>query len=282
MRPMSRPMTILDGPLGTELDRRGVPTPLPLWSAGANESAPEVVGAIHCDYATAGATVHTANSFRTRRRTVGDQWEQLARRAVAIARASVPGGHRIAGSMAPLMDCYRPDLSPEDPGPEHAELARVLADAGVDLLLCETHPHVGEALAALDAAVATGLPVWVSFTAGPDADLLTPSQIREGAREAARRGASAVLVNCVPVDATLPFLEALADAEVPFGAYANAGHPDARYGWQSTDEAAELAAERYARAARAWISAGATILGACCGTGPAHIEALARLARDRR
>jgi len=56
---------ILDGALGTELARRGVPTPLPLWSAAAIDSAPQVLSAIHRDYAEAGATVHTANTFRT-------------------------------------------------------------------------------------------------------------------------------------------------------------------------------------------------------------------------
>jgi S-methylmethionine-dependent homocysteine/selenocysteine methylase len=257
-------LTILDGPLGTELDRRGVPTPLPRWSAGAIEEAPEVVAAIHRDYARAGATVHTANTFRTKRRSAGDAWERLARRAMALLRSAIPAGHRVAGSIAPLEDCYRPDLSPPAPKAEHAELARVLADAGADLLLCETFPHVGEALAAVEAAVETGLPVWVSFTAGPAADLLSPAQVEEGAREAVRRGAQAVLVNCVPVGRTLAFLDGLSRAGVPFGAYANA-------------LGAHDPPERYLDAARTWVAAGATIIGGCCGTGPAHIAALARL-----
>jgi S-methylmethionine-dependent homocysteine/selenocysteine methylase len=261
---VSSALTILDGPLGTELERRGVPTPLPRWSAGASEDAPEVVQAIHRDYARAGATVHTANTFRTKRRTVGGAWERLARRAVALARASVPADHRVAGSIAPLEDCYRPDLSPASPKPEHAELARLLLDAGADLLLCETFPHVGEALAAVEAAVVTGLPVWVSFTAGPQADLLTPAQVEEGAREAAQRGAQAVLVNCVPADRTLAFLDGLSRAGVPFGAYANALGGD-------------QPPERYLEAARAWVAAGAAIIGGCCGTGPAHIAALTQL-----
>src|SRR6185436_12595780 len=109
------------------------------------------------------------------------------RRAVAIARAAVPAGHRVAGSLAPLEDCYRPDLSPADPRPEHRELARALADAGVDLLLCETFPHAGEALVACEEAVATGLETWVSFTAGPDGSLLSPAEVEAAAREAADR-----------------------------------------------------------------------------------------------
>lgn len=268
-------IVVLDGPLGTELDRRGVPTPLPRWSAGAIDDAPDVVRAIHADYARAGATVHTANTFRTKRRTVGDAWERLARRAVALARDAVPSGHRVAGSIAPLEDCYRPDLSPADPRPEHRELARALASAGVDVILCETFPHVGEALVAVEEAVRTGVPAWLSLTAGPDADLLTPAELEEGAREAVRRGAAAVLVNCVPADRTLAYVERLAAIGVPFGAYANAGRPDDRVGWRALDEEPERAAERYARIADAWIASGATLVGSCCGTGPAHVAQLA-------
>ena len=126
---------LLDGPMGTELARRGVDTPAPGWSTYALESHPHVVAAIHRDYAAAGATVHTANTFRTKRRQFPGDWEKRARLAVRICRESVPAGHRVAGSLAPLEDCYRPDLSPppETCRAEHRELAEVLADAGCDL-----------------------------------------------------------------------------------------------------------------------------------------------------
>lgn len=263
-------ITILDGPVGTELAARGVPTPAPMWSAWAIDHAPDVLSAVHRDYVAAGATLHTANTFRTKRRQVGEAWEDLARRAVEIARGSVPPAHRIAGSIAPLKDCYRPDLSPDAPRGEHRELVRALAAAGVDLLLCETFPHIGEALIAVEEAVATGLPAWVSFTAGPEATLLSPAEIEAGAREAVRRGASAVLVNCIAATRTLSYVERLAEVGVPFGVYANAGAPDEGLGWSDSAEP-----ERYADLAEAWARLGATILGTCCGTGPAHVRAIA-------
>ncbi len=263
-------MTILDGPLGTELLARGVPTPVPSWSAGALEVAPQVVQAIHRDYARAGATVHTANTFRTRPRQVGARWETLTRQAVALARAAVPSDQRVAGSIAPLEDCYRPDLSPGDPGREHAAMAAVLAAAGVDLLLCETFPHVGEGLAAAAAAVSTGVETWMAFTAGPDADLLTPRQVGEAARAAVDLGVRAVMVNCVPAAHTLAYVKELARLGVPFGAYANAGAIDARMGWTAVPDAPA----RYLACAQSWVDEGATLVGGCCGTGPLHIAAL--------
>jgi S-methylmethionine-dependent homocysteine/selenocysteine methylase len=266
-------LTILDGPMGTELGARGVPMSAPRWSAQALDLAPELVAAIHREYAAAGATVHTANTFRTKRRQIGDRWGELARRAVALARASVPAGHRVAGSIAPLEDCYRPDRSPADPRLEHQELAQTLAEAGVDLLLCETFPHVGEALVAVEEAVRTGLPTWIAFTAGPAATLLTPAEVEAGAREAVRRGASAVLVNCTPATETRRYVERLAGLGVPFGAYANAGSTSDGIGWEGVGPEG---AEAYAQLAETWADAGATLLGSCCGTGPAHIQALAR------
>ena len=267
-------ITLLDGPLGTELHARGVVTDLPLWSAAAIDTAPDVIAAIHRDYVDAGATVHTANTFRTKRRTAGDQWQRLARQAVRIACQSVPASHRVAGSIAPLEDCYRADLSPgDDSREEHRELAELLAGAGCNLLLCETFPHVGEAIVAVQEAARTGVETWVALTAGPSANLLTPSEMADGGRRAVEAGAAAVLVNCTPATDTLRFVEAIAGEQlgIPIGAYANAGRPDDQIGWQSSSE---LGAHAYAALARQWIDAGANLIGGCCGTSPAHIAAL--------
>lgn len=266
-------LTVLDGPIGSLLAARGVATPPPMWSAAALVTAPDAVRRIHADYVAAGATVHTADTFRTKRRQSGPAWRDLTRLALSIAREAVPTGQLVAGSLSPLEDCYRPDLSPADARPEHREMARALVEEGADLILCETFPHVGEALIAVEEAVSTGAPVWVAFTAGPEGELLTPDAIALGAREAARRGASAVLVNCTAAAKTLPFVERLSEAGVPFGAYANAGDAPEDFNRSVGDRAAE---ERYVQFARSWVAAGATLIGSCCGTGPGHIAALRR------
>lgn len=268
------PITILDGPTGTELIGRGVELPDGAWSAAGIDAHAHTLAQIHADYAAAGATVHTACTFRTTERAVGHGWKRLAKRAVEICRESVPADHLVGGSIAPLEDCYRPDLSPSDAESEHARLAGVLAEAGCDLLLCETFPHVGEALAALRAAAHTGLETWVSFTAGFRGDLLSPREVADGARRAIDAGANAVLINCVPPETTLAYVEALAraaDGATPFGAYANAG-TDA----QGRPGGAEhISQADYAQLVGVWIDAGATIVGGCCGAGPEHIRAVA-------
>jgi S-methylmethionine-dependent homocysteine/selenocysteine methylase len=267
---------VLDGPMGTELARRGVATPLPSWSAHALDAAPGVVAAIHRDYAAAGATVHTANTFRTKRRSVGARWEELARHAVRLARDAVPPGQRVAGSIAPLEDCYRPDLSLGAASrDEHRELARVLADAGVDVLLCETFPSPVEARVAVEEAARTGVETWAALTAGPDATLMTPEAMADAARACVAAGARAVLVNCTPAALTRTYVERLAGLGVPFGAYANAGREDGGIGWNAPDGSHAYAV--YAALARTWLDAGATLVGGCCGTGPEHVSALLSL-----
>lgn len=262
-------VVVMDGPMGTELAARGVPTPAPGWSAYALRSQPEVVAAIHADYARAGATVHRTNTFRTQPRIFGDAFRELVREAVELVRRAVPRG-RVAGSLAPIEDCYRPDLSPpaDVARSGHRAMARALADAGCDLIVCETFPHAGEARIAVEEAARTGLETWAALTAGPDASLMTPAAMEEGARACVDVGASAVLVCCTAAEATLAYVERLVRIGVPLGAYANAGIP-----------ADAMRPERYAELAREWMFSGATIVGACCGTGPRHVAAVAALTR---
>ncbi len=272
-------MILLDGPLGTELLARGVPTPLPEWSATSLREHSHVVGEIHQRYARSGAIVHTANTFRTKRRTCPLDWEVLARRAVKVCRESIPKSHRVAASIAPLADCYRPDLSPANPEKEHQELAEVLKDAGVDILLCETFPHIEEGLSAVAAAVKTGVETWISWTPGPGLDLLSKEDVARGTEQALRLGAKAALVNCLPAVNAIEYLEALLsarakiDEKIPVGVYANTGQPEATMGFQTL----ALSPQKYVEFAKTWVEAGATLVGGCCGTGPDHILALSRL-----
>jgi len=220
---------------------------------------------IHASYAAAGASHHRVNTFRARRRTAGDRWEAMARKAVALAREAVAKGV-VVGSVGPLEDCYRPDLAPPDDEarPEHEELVRVLRDEGLDLLMCETFPSPREAIVATEVCKRSGATTWVSLTGGPSGDVMTPQAMRDAARDVVSAGADAVLVNCVAAELVDPYLDAISAAGVPFGVYANAAR------WNGP----AISAARYAELALAWRERGATIIGSCCGTGPAYIRAL--------
>lgn len=285
----TRGVVFLDGPTGTELGRRGVDIGLPLWGAAAAGTNPEVVRSIHLDYLNAGAEVLTANTFRTTPRTLraagldraeffAEQWTlaslRVAREAIALAGREEAA--LVAGSLAPIEDCYRPDLVPPDDElrREHVRQAGVLASAGADLILVETMNCVREAAIATAAAASTGLPVWTSFVVQPGGRLLSGEAIEEGAGLALRAGASALLVNCSSIEDTGPALTSLARLGVTvFGAYANAGRPFPAAGGTDSDG---IEPERYSEAAASWRTQGARIFGSCCGTGPEHIAGLMR------
>lgn len=273
--------TILDGAMGTELARRGACTEGPFWSARALLEQPELVAAIHADHAVAGATVHTANTFRTspwwfERHGRHGESESWTRRAVDLAREHVPVGHLVAGSVAPLQDCWEPDAAPPAAvaRPAHLRHALQLRDAGVDFLLLETFTALEEALVALDAGLSTGLPCWFFLSAGPSGDLAEPAALRDTLVRAAHAGAAVVGVNCSPraFGSWAADLREMLPASVGFGLAPNLGveGPDGRWQWapdESPDQLRRWAGDRW--------RAGVDVVGGCCGTTPLHLAGIA-------
>ena len=267
----SGPPLILDGATGTELERFGIPSELPLWSARGVIESPETVLAIHRAYVAAGAQALTANTFRTQRRTLehaglGHRAGELTARAVSLAReAASESGCLVLGSAPPLEDCFHPERVPDDAtlAREHAEHARHLVEAGADALLVETMNTIREAVAAVRAARECGSPVLASFVSRSQARLLSGEPLDEAVGAVAELGPLAVGVNCLPPGAVPPCLGVLQRAGLPFLVYANLIEPGE-----------ERSPEQYARSAAVWIEAGARIVGGCCGTRPEHIRAL--------
>lgn len=275
-------MILLDGATGTELNRRGVDTGLPLWSANAllTDDGCAVLRQIHLDYLDAGASIITANTFRTHRRALGksgyggDLARTLTKRAVEVAREAtrlVGNSSRVAGSIAPLEDCYSPNLVPPDDEcrAEHSERVHHLVEAGADILLIETMNTIREARIAARLAVITGLPTLVSFVCGSDGRLLSGETLTEAARVIAPLGPAAIGVNCTPApDIAQCLAELKAACDLPLIAYGNIGHADDDQGWVNTDI---VNPEAYARYAATWP---ADIIGGCCGATPEHIRTL--------
>jgi S-methylmethionine-dependent homocysteine/selenocysteine methylase len=272
-------MIALDGATGTELGQRGVDTRTGLFSAAAllDEPGIDTLRQVHADYVRAGAQVITANTFRTNPRKAGPRWRELTASAVRLALET---GATVAGSMAPVEDCYRPELRPPPDVAlrEHRELAAALAAAGCHLLLVETVAAADEGLAAVQAAAETGLPVWVAAMAMPDGRMRSGEDLGTFFRDARALGAAAALINCVPCAGVDLGLDAAARSGLPFGAYAHMGEVDPDAGWPASPR---LAPDEYAARAGTWMERGARIVGGCCGTSPAHVAAVARLSPIR-
>jgi homocysteine S-methyltransferase len=289
-------ITLLDGGMGQELLARSGDGPTPLWATQVMIDHPGLLHAIHADYFAAGATVATTNTYaihhdRLRDFGLDDRFAAFHEQALAEARAArdAAGRGRIAGSIGPLGASYRTDV-----GPEHAqavalygEVARVIAPQ-VDVILGETIATLAQARALLEAALPTGRPVWLSVTV-EDRDgtrLRSGEPVRELAA-IARDGAAAVLANCSAPEAMAAAIEALSAAGLPYGCYANGfvqiteDFLKDRPTVDALEARPELVPELYADFAEHWVGQGATIIGGCCETTPAHIAAIAGRLRGK-
>lgn len=287
---------VLSGPMGAELVSRGV-----RWRGHGMLTDADAVRALAAEYLDAGCDVLRTNTFQLNRRIYLDVFRDpahmahigapglatrhldLTRRAVQLAREARDRSGRaevaIAGVMAPLEHCFRPDLTPdpETALAEHAELALALAGEGVDLLLLSSMNALAETRAAAEAAAATGLPFWISFVLGPEGELLSRESLAEAVALARSLGAGAVLVENVPPADAEAALPALA-AGGPAGVVPHLGRYDPP-SWKFEFFPRFAETERcspawLAERATVWSTSGASIVGVGFGGGPEHVRAL--------
>lgn len=313
---------VLDGATGTELERRGAGAAQSLWSAGALISHPDVVEAIHRDYVSAGADIIVANTFRTCVRTLRaagmlDRGTELNRTAIELARRGAtegmnhgrdasatdvaaglcPGRHDrlqtgpthtahgealVAASVAPVEDCYSPELVAEESvlDEEHAQMMGWLKAAGPDLIWIETMNTVREARAASRAAAEAGFPLTVSFVVCEDGDLLSGERLEDAVEAVESFDPLAIGLNCIPPAGMTAILPRLRKATPrPLAAYAHINNPTPIYGWSYSQTATP---DQYAEHVKRWLDLGVSIVGGCCGTTPAHIRAVRSVVERRR
>lgn len=285
-------ITLLDGGMGQELVARSGDEPTPLWATRVMIDHPGLVKAIHADYFAAGASVATTNTYNIlhdRLEPVGldHYFHALHLRALIEAHEAraEAGFGLIAGSMGPLGESYRPDLTPavKVSTALYAEKARILGPH-VDVILCETMSSLDLCRGALAGAQAAGKPVWLSVSV----DDRDGSRLRSGepvaglAAVIAEHPTAAVLANCSMPEAMAAALKVLSGMGRPFGAYANGFSAISPLPLPADGSAPDyqhrhdLTPERYADFAMDWVAMGATIVGGCCEVGPAHIAHLAR------
>ena len=301
---------VLDGATGTEVARLGGKMDAAAWCAVANRTHPDTVRRVHESYLEAGADVIITNTFATCRHVLegaglGDETVAINRRAVELAReardrAAPDRPVAVAGSMSNTVawlpgtvgrdPAYFP--SPEKEAANYREMADTLAEAGCDLLVMEMMMDVQRASLATEAAVATGLPVWVGISAsrGPAGEMIgwdvaneVQSRLPEGYEAPAPQSLEAIvdaLVSLGPgvvgimhssLESTTLGLEVLFERwNGPVMAYPEAVHFDPA----GRRTRALIEPEGFAFHCREWVEGGVQIIGGCCGTTIGHIRAM--------
>jgi homocysteine S-methyltransferase len=287
---------ILDGGTGTDIQNRGAPMSGETWCAEVNLTHPQIVRAVHDDYIRAGAEIITANTYATSAllfNSLGrdDELIEIDQAAVDIAKAAA-AGHQVA--VAGSMSTMRPVVSGSDRNdltrdwPEHdarrllGRKAEGLAQSGVDLIMMEMMRDGDYALWATEAALSTGLPVWVGISAERREDGMLAGFGRADwllddiVKSLAALGPSAIsIMHTSPNDTSASLDIVRQHWKGPIGTYPESGYfkmPD----WQFIDI---ISPDDLVDRSREWQKAGATIFGGCCGIGPEHIQKLSKAMR---
>jgi methionine synthase I (cobalamin-dependent) len=270
---------LADGAMGTMLQAAGLekghaPEELTLTD-------PEKVLTVHRGYVEAGSEIILTNTFggnrfRLDKYGLGHKVYEICRRAAEIAKEA--GEVFVAGSIGPTGEFFAPlgKLTAQQAREAFAEQARGLKDGGADLLVIETMSDLQEVEAAVEGArQATDLPLVCTMTFQQKLHTIMGVSPSQAAVTLAGWGVAALGANCGTGPQEVEQVLAQMKETVPQAvlvAKPNAGVPRLVKGRTEFDATPELMAEYAERFERL----GVTIIGACCGSTPQHIAAMAR------
>ncbi len=272
-------LIILDGAMGTELDKRGFP-----GRSECNLTNPEAVIQVHRDYIRAGSTAIITNTLTMNRLFIESHGlsidvARVNREGARLAREAAQETTLVLGNLSSTGRLLEPygDVRETAASGSFMEQAAALGDSGVDGFIIETIIDLHEAILALKACRAvSALPVIACIaydTEKKGGRTVMGNSAAECARALADQGASAIGANCGSIDPEqmAHVIKALSEAaRLPIAAEANAGKPRLADGRTVFDMDPQAFAAGMIRCRHA----GARILGGCCGTTPDHIRAL--------
>ena len=269
-----------DGAMGTMLQQMG------LTSGGApelwNVERPDIIKKIYQSYVDAGSQSIETNtfggtSFRLKLHNLQDRVHELNKAGAALAREVAGEDILVAGSMGPTGELMQPmgDLTFESAKAAFAEQAAALAEGGVDFFLIETMSDLNEVKAAVEGCrQVSDLPIATTLTFDTNYHTMMGVSPAQAMQELAAAGVRIIGANCGNgPDETRRVIQEMA-AVRPKGIYlmaqSNAGLPHFEHGHIHYDGTPEVMAELALDLA----GMGVDIIGACCGSTPAHIRAM--------
>lgn len=278
-------LIFLDGATGSNLQKQGMPAGVcpEQWILGHKD----IMISLQRDFVSAGshivyAPTFTANRIKLKEYGLEEHTRQMNHDLVAISREAVGGNAYIAGDLTMTGEQLSPmgKLDFEELIEVYKEQIRYLEEAGVDLLVIETMMSLQETRAAVIAAKEVcDLAVMATLTFEADGRTLFGTDAATAAVVLESLGVAAVGTNCsTGPDKMVDTVRCMAEVTgIPIIAKPNAGLP-------SLDSAGntvyDMGAEEFGRHMRDLVSAGASVIGGCCGTTPAHIRAAKEAVQD--
>lgn len=283
----NRPV-ILDGATGTNLQEAGMPVGVcpEQWIL----EHPQVLIDLQKAYVNAGtdilyAPTFSANRLKLQEYGLADKLDEMNRKLVALSKEAANSSRKVyvAGDLTMTGQQLYPigELPFEELVDIYKEQASVLLEAGVDLFVVETMMSLQECRAAVIAIrELCDLPIMVSLTYQTDGRTLYGTTPEIATVVLQELGVDAIGINCStgPEDMLAPVKKMAEYATIPVFAKPNAGLPRLENGKTVFDTTPEA----FAACGRELVEAGASLIGGCCGTTPAHIKALSEAVADMK
>jgi methionine synthase I (cobalamin-dependent) len=281
---------LLDGAMGTQLFARGVEP------GGCNDAinieSPQIVLDIHAAYFQAGSdavltNTFGANRFALARHGYAEQAAAINKAGAEVARRAAGEQGYVLGDIGPTGDFLEPlgTLQPDALREAFAEQAQALADGGVDGFIIETMTALDELVIALEAvqSIKSGRPIFASMSFDKGAvgfRTMMGVDVSSAVSKIVSLGVDAVGFNCGTatldeyVDLVKEYVAAAKATKKKVAVFAepNAGKPEL-----IDDQAVyRVTPEEFAATIEQIHAAGVRVIGGCCGTSPAFIEAVAK------
>jgi 5-methyltetrahydrofolate--homocysteine methyltransferase len=277
---------VSDGATGTNLQETGLPV-------GAAAEAwvlenPQAIQFLNSAFIEAGADILLTCTFggtklRLAASNLEDQFAVINRMAVEITQKAVRGHDvYVAGSIGPTGHMLAPlgTVSVEEAEDNFREQAQLLVESGVDLIVIETQFDINEALTAIRGvrSVDAAIPLVCSFSYDRGARTMMGVKPEDMVAEIGSADVDILGVNCGrSLNENLDVLSSLhVLSEKPIWFKPNAGLPEVD---EDGKPIYSVTPDELGALVPVWMESGARIVGGCCGTSPAHLEAIARVVK---
>ena len=272
---IKRPL-ILDGAMGSLLQRQGIKIDEFLWASKANIENPETIIDIHKSYIEVGADIITTNTFRTNPNAYKQTYlnisnETFVKQSVALAiKAREDKEIIIAGSNPPAEDCYQSErtISNTELEYNHKTHIQMLWDSGLDIIWNETISHMDEIVIICDYCSEKNIPFVINFFFTDDLKLLSGETLLQAVDYVLRFYPVAIGYNCI-TPSTFSKNRFL-NFNHPWGFYLNCGSGD----YNDKDIECSINAKDYLIFIKPYIHQQPLFIGSCCGSTPDHIKVI--------
>lgn len=268
---------VSDGAMSTLLQAQGLASGVcpEEW----NVTHPDKVASVYRAYVQAGSDIICTNTFganpiKLNAYGFSDRVEEVNAAGIRLAKQEAGDNVLVAASIGCTGHLLEPygELSAEKAFASFKRHAEAVASAGADAILLETFFQIEEIEQGIKASLPTGLPIICTMTFDASCRTVMGQDAAFCARALLDMGAHVIGANCgVGPDAMMPVVETMAKSGAYIMAQPNAGLPHVDGGETKYDVTPDVMADY----ARRFVSAGARIIGGCCGSTPEHIAAIA-------